>query len=372
MLHYCRISLTLHENILKNVQYMGLKRLIRRSIRILLPLALGVVLLWYLYKDQNLTDMMAIIKKGVRYDIILFSLIFGMGANLVRGLRWGVLIDSLGERVKRSNVILSVYGNYAINMALPRVGELWRCSVVAKYEKISFSKLLGTMLVDRVMDTLVVGLLTFSLFVFNISFFKRYFSANPGVLDGISSMFTSVWMYVGLAAVAFVIWLLLTRWGHISVIQKGKGMILNVWEGIKSLWKMKHKVLFFFQTLLIWGGYFCFFYLTFYAFDFTRDLGPRIGLIAFAMSSLGVAVPVQGGIGVWHFMVISTLVCFGVKDSDASSFAMIVYAIQTLWTVLLGLVSIFALPVINKDMTTDAVAANPSIETSTESSNKAN
>ncbi|MDR2232927.1 MAG: flippase-like domain-containing protein [Tannerella sp.] len=345
---------------------MSLKKIFRRSIRILLPLALGFGLLWYLYKDQDFADMMAVIRKGVRYDIILLSLIFGMLANLVRGYRWGLLIDSLGERVKRANVVLSVYGNYAINMALPRVGEIWRCSVVSKYSRISFSKLLGTMLVDRVMDTIVVAILTLSLFIFNISFFKQYFSANPAVLEGIYSMFTSVWMYVGLVAVGIVIWLLLTRWGHISVVQKGKGVILNVWEGIKSLWKMKHKVRFFFQTILIWGGYFCYFYLTFYAFDFTRDLGPRIGLIAFAMSSLGVAVPVQGGIGVWHFMVISTLICFGVKESDASSFALIVYTIQTMWVVLLGLFGIFALPIINKENPTDALSAEHLMESTTE------
>jgi uncharacterized membrane protein YbhN (UPF0104 family) len=328
---------------------MDLKHFLRRTIRILLPLALGCILLWYLYKDQDFSKMMFIVKKGVRFDIILFSLIFGLGANIARGYRWGLLIDSLGEKVKRINVVLSVFGNYAINMALPRVGEIWRCGEVAKHEKVSFAKLLGTMLVDRVMDTIVVGLLTVLLFIFNIGFFKRYFADNPIVLEGFLSMFTSVWMYIGLASVVVVIWLLFTRWGHAKVVQKGKGAVLNIWEGIKSLWKMEHKIRFFIQTLLIWGGYFCYFYVTFYAFEFTRDLGPRIGLIAFTMSSLGVAVPVQGGIGVWHFMVISTLICFGVADSDAASFAFIVYATQNMWIIIVGLVSIVALPIINKE-----------------------
>jgi len=327
---------------------MDLKKFIRSTIRILLPLSLGCLLLWYLYKDQNWSDMTAIFKKGVRFDIILFSLLFGMGANIARGYRWGLLIDSLGERVKRSNTILAVFGNYAINMVLPRVGEIWRCSEVAKHEKVSFSKLLGTLLVDRVMDMLVVAVLTVSLFIFNISFFKRYFAKNPTILDGFYTMFTSVWMYIGLVAVIVIIWLLFTKGGHLTVVQKGRNVVLNVWEGIKSLWKMEHKIRFSIQTLLIWGGYFCFFYTTFFAFGFTHELGIRIGLIAFAMSSIGVAVPVQGGIGVWHFMVISTLVCFGVADSDAATFAFIVYAIQTIWIVILGLISIVALPIINK------------------------
>ena len=67
---------------------------------------------------------------------------------------------------------------------------------------------------------------------------------------------------------------------------------------------MKRKGLFVIQTLLIWTGYFLYFYITFYAFDFTRDLGVTVGLIAFTMSSIAVAVPVQGGIGPWHFNVL--------------------------------------------------------------------
>jgi uncharacterized membrane protein YbhN (UPF0104 family) len=327
---------------------MALKQIIGKTIRILLPLTLGCLLLWYLYKDQDWSKMASMLKKGVRFDIILFSLIFGLIGNAARGFRWGLLIDSLGERVKRSNTVLSVFGNYAINMVLPRVGEIWRCGVVSKYEKISFTKLLGTLLVDRVMDLIVVTILTVSLFVFNISFFKKYFSNNPDVLEGFFNMFTSVWMYIGLAAVVVVIWLLFTRWGHISIVQKGRQAMLNVWEGIKSLWKMEHKVRFIIQTLLIWGGYFCYFYITFYAFDFTRELGVRIGLIAFVMSSIGVAVPVQGGIGVWHFMVISTLICFGVAETDAAAFAFVVYALQTIWIVMLGLIGIVALPIVNK------------------------
>jgi uncharacterized membrane protein YbhN (UPF0104 family) len=331
---------------------MELKQFVGKTIRILLPLALGCLLLWYLYKDQDWSEMAAIIKKGVRFDIILFSLIFGMIGNGARGFRWGLLIDSLGERVKRSNVVLSVFGNYAINMVLPRVGEIWRCGIVSKYERIKFTKLLGTLLVDRVMDLIVVSILTVSLFVFNISFFKKYFSNNPDVLQGFFAMFTSIWMYIALAALVVIIWLFFTKWGHITFVQKGRLAMQNVWEGIKSLWKMEHKVRFFIQTILIWGGYFCYFYTTFYAFGFTSELGVRIGLIAFTMSSIGVAVPIQGAIGVWHFMVISTLICFGVAETDAAAFALVVYAIQTIWIVMLGLLSIVALPIINKSVRT--------------------
>lgn len=328
---------------------MNLKQFLRKTLRILLPLFLGCLLLWYLYQGQDFGEMMSVVKKGVRYDILLFSLLFGLGGNVFRGLRWGLLIDSLGERVKRKNVVLAVLGNYAINLVLPRVGEVWRCGVTAKYEKVAFTKLVGTMLVDRVMDTVVVGLAATITFSLNLSFFSNYFSNHPEMVDGFYGMFSSVWMYLGLLLLITVIWVFFKRWGHLPFVRKVKEAILNIWEGIKSLWKIKYKVRFVFQTLMIWVCYFLYFYITFYAFDFTADLGIRIGLIAFIMSSIGVAVPVQGGIGVWHFMVISTLVSFGVSETDAGAFALVVYTIQTIWVVITGLFGVFALPVVNRN-----------------------
>ncbi|MDR1332019.1 MAG: flippase-like domain-containing protein [Tannerella sp.] len=328
---------------------MNLKEFLRKVIRVVLPLGLGCILLWHLYQDQDLSEMLKVIKTGVRYDILFGSLVFGLGANAIRGYRWGLLIDALGKKVKRVNTVLAVFGNYAINMALPRVGEIWRCGIIARYEKVPFSKLLGTLVIDRVMDTLVVGMLTLCVAVFNISFFRRYLTDHPEFLSGFHHLFTSVWLYVTVATVAICLWLMFARLGHLSFVMKTRQQLQNVWEGVRSIWKMKHKPGFIVQTVLIWVGYFLYFYVTFYAFDFTRDLGPRIGLIAFTMSSIAVAVPIQGGIGVWHFAVISTLTGFGVSGGDASAFALVVYTVQSvLCLVLVGIASIFALSVINR------------------------
>lgn len=329
---------------------MDFKQIFRKTIQILLPLAIGVILLWYLYRNQDLGEIMQVVKKGVRYDMILFSLFFGLAANTVRGLRWSMLIDALGKRVKRKNAVFSVWGNYAINMVFPRVGEIWRCGVMSKYEKIPFTKLLGTLFVDRIMDTLVVALLTLCLCIFNISFFQNFFAENPPVIiKTLYTLLSSVWTYAGIILSVLILWFVFVKLKHLSIVKKITEMFRNIWEGFKSLWKIEHKIRFVIQTALIWTGYFLYFYITFFAFDFTKDLGIRIGLIAFAMSSIGIAVPVQGGIGVWHFMVISTLVAFGADKSDAGAFAMVVFAVQTVWVILTGLVGIIALPVANKE-----------------------
>ena len=297
---------------------------------------------------MDINEIWEVIHKGVRYDIILFSLLFGLGANIMRGIRWGLLIRSLGDKVRTDNVVYAVLGNYAVNLVLPRVGEVWRCGMITKYDKIPFTRLLGTLLIDRVSDTVMVGLITCSIILFNFGFFQDFFAKNPSLLEGFQSMVNSIWIYI--IGIVFIIgiWFIFTYMSNFTLVKKAKSMLQNIWEGMKSVWLMKQKGLFLIQTLLIWIGYFFYFYITFFAFDFTQDLGIVVGLIAFTMGSIAVAVPVQGGIGPWHFMVIATLVCFGVRETDAAAFALVVHTVQTIWLGLTGLVGVIALPIINR------------------------
>lgn len=327
---------------------MALKHLFQTLLKIFLPLLLGLLLLWYLYSNMDFAEIWKVVREGVRYEIILFSLLFGLGANIARGLRWGLLIGSLGERFKMHNAVLAVLGNYAVNLILPRVGEVWRCGMVTKYDKISFSKLLGTLLVDRISDSIMVGLITFGIIVFNFGFFRGFFARNPELLSGLHLMFHSIWIYVGIVVFVFAVWFMFRYMSDIKLIRKAKAMFQNIWFGIRSFHTMERKGLFLLETLLIWIGYFCYFYVTFYAFGFTKNLGVTVGLIAFAMGSIAVAAPVQGGIGPWHFMVTATLICFGVNKNDAAAFALVVHTVQTAWTGLCGLVGIAALPIVNK------------------------
>lgn len=327
---------------------MDLKGILRTTLKIFVPLTFGGLLLWVLYRKVDIQAIVQIIKNGVRYDILFCSLLFGLFANIIRALRWKLLINSLNEYPRTLNVIYAVLGNYAVNLALPRVGEIWRCGVIKKYDKISFTRLLGTLFVDRIADTVTVGLITLGIFIFNFGFFLNFFEKNPALLDGFQSMLNSIWIYAGIFLLVAVVWIVFTYMKNFSLVIKAKKALKNIWEGIKSIWYLKQKGLFVVYTIGIWGGYFLFFYITFYAFSFTEHLGLSAGLIAFTMGSIGVAVPVQGGIGPWHFMVIATLVCFGVTENDAAAFALIVHSSQTVWIGLVGLFGVIALPVINR------------------------
>ncbi|GHT33319.1 dolichol-P-glucose synthetase [Bacteroidia bacterium] len=323
---------------------MDFKKILNMTIKVVLPLVIGCLLFWFLYRGTDFGELWTLLKRGVRYDILLFSLVFGLAANIVRAVRWGLLIDTLGEHYKMKNLVFAVLGNYAVNLVFPRMGEVWRCGIITKYEKISFTKLLGTLLIDRVADAISVGLILVGIVCFNAGFFKTFLANNPSLMIS----FPDYWIIILFLIIVAAVWYTFTRLKHLTFVQKSIGVLSNVWEGMKSVWLMEHKGLFIIETVMIWGLYFIYFYTTFYAFGFTEHLGVRVGLIAFTMSSIGVAVPIQGGLGPWHFMVINTLIVFSVSGADAKNFAFVVFAVQTLWQALCGIFGIAALSITNK------------------------
>ena len=320
----------------------------KTTLKILIPLVIGLLILWLLYRDMDFNQLWHTLREGSDFGILLGSLLFGLAANIIRGLRWDLLIRSLGESPKRSHSILTVLGNYAVNMALPRMGEVWRCAAMSHYSGIGFSRLFGTLLIDRVFDLVMVAILVALACFGNMDFFLDFFRDNPEFPHRIQALLSSPWFYVSLAALALIVYMVWRLGKQSKYIRKVHSFGQNVWQGLRVIGTMDQKWLFILYSILLWVGYFLYFYTTFYAFDFTAHLGPGIGLVTFIMSSIAVAAPVQAGMGAWHFMVIYTLTTFGVGRDDAASFALIVHTIQTLWITLTGLVAIAILTAYGK------------------------
>ena len=324
------------------------KQILIRFLKIVVPLAFGLTVFWLIFKG-NFKEIMSIVRGDVNYWIIALSLPFGLFGNIIRAYRWRLLIYPLGYRPKASNLIYAFFGNYGVNLAFPRLGEVWRCTMVNRYEKIPFTALIGTMITDRLFDFVPVGLIVVVAFILNVPYFKLFFTQNPLVFDWFYAVFTSVWFYAGLAVIGIAVWFFFTYFKEQTFIRKTKTSLLSIWEGIRTISRMKDKWMFIFYTFLIWSGYFLYFYICFYAFPFTKDLGWNCGLIAFGISSIAVAIPVQAGIGAWHGAVIAVLIGFKVSMIDAKAFAFCVHTIQAIiFTALFGLFGIMALPIANR------------------------
>lgn len=312
--------------------------LVNKLVKIVLPIALGALILYFLFRDTNFEEMWSVVKNA-NWGILAFSLLFGLLGNTIRGYRWELLIKPLGYSPKISTLNYAIYGGYAVNFALPRAGEVWRCGIVAKEEKIPFVKLIGTMILDRILDTITVATLLLIVFCFNMDFLITELSKNPS-LDSLATLLKSPLLYIGIAIIIILTIIIFKYFGNIGIVKKITNLALGMWNDLKTIWRMKTKNRLILYTLGIWGSYFLYFYITFFAFGFTENLGIVAGLTAFALSSLSMGVPTNGGMGAWHFAVVAALALYGIDKTQSMAFATGVFTLQSCWVIFCGLIGI--------------------------------
>lgn len=327
-----------------SIDNLRMKKHITSLLKIIFPLALGGGILWWTYRDFDFSVLNGALLARITVGWLLFSLIFEVMGHVFRGLRWKQTLEPLNEHPRASTCINAIFFSYAISLLIPRSGEVARCGVLKKYDDVSFTKSLGTVVTERVVDLMFVALIALIVLAMQFDELSTFFAEKGMNVDGWLDMLTSgkfyLWTAVG-AALCAVGYLILRR---LSFGNKVKGVLLNLWEGICSVRRVKNLPLFLFYTIGIWGCYILQFYFTFFAFPFTSDLGFEAGLAVFMTTSFAVLVPTPNGAGPWHYVVISMLtLVYGVSNADAGIFALIVHGTQTAALILLGVYSMLAL-----------------------------
>lgn len=325
-----------------------MKKIIKKTLKIVLPLALGAFILIWVYKDFDFSRVGDVLMHGMNYWWMLLTLVFGVFSHVFRGWRWKQTLAPLGAYPKTSDCVNAVFISYAANLVIPRIGEVSRCGILAKYDNVSFSKSLGTVVTERLIDMLCVALITGLTLVLQMKVFDNFFAETGANLDSVTGLLTSPQFYIIAICVIGVLVLLYYLLRTLSFFEKVKGVVLNVWEGILSLKNVKNKPLFVLYTFLIWLCYFLQFYLSFYCFEFSKGLGVEAGLVLFVAGSIAVIVPTPNGAGPWHFAIISMMMLYGVSKTDAGIFALLVHGIQTFLIILLGIYGVTALSFTNK------------------------
>ena len=324
------------------------KKIFKKVLQVILPLLLGVFILVWVYRDFNFQRVGEVMSHGMDYGWIVLSLVFGVFANLFRGWRWKLALEPLGEYPKTSNCVYAIFISYASNLVIPRVGEVTRCGVLSKYDGVSFPKSLGTVVSERMIDTLCVGLITGMVLLSQMPVFATFFAETGTDVGRYAEVLTSGHFYLIVLCVVAIGLLGFFLIRNIALFAKLKGILQNVWQGIVALKDIKHIPLYIIYTLGIWVCYFFEFYLAFFAFDFSAHLGISAGLVMFVVGTLAVIVPTPNGAGPWHFAVMTMLMLYGVGKEDAGIFALLVHGIQTFLLILLGIYGLLALPFTNK------------------------
>ena len=304
--------------------------------KIVMPLVLGGAILYWMYRGEDWAQIEQVMMHEMNWTWMLLSFPFGILAQMCRGWRWRQTLEPLGEKPRTSVAIYSIFLSYAVSLVIPRVGEFTRCGVLKRWDGISFPKALGTVVTERAIDTLLVGALTGLTLLFQLSVFGTFFERTGTSMDTILQKFSPAgYLVTAICALAALLLLhLLLR--RLSFYNKVKMTLHGIWEGVMSLKNVKNVPLFLFFSVAIWVCYFLHYYLTFFCFDFTSDLGLGCALVTFVVGSIAVIVPTPNGAGPWHFAVKTMLILYGVVDERALWFVLIVHTVQTMLVVLLG------------------------------------
>jgi len=324
------------------------KKIFKKLLQVLFPLALGAFILFWVYRDFNFQRVGEVLWDGMNYGWILLSLLFGVFANLFRAWRWKLALAPLDEYPKTANCVYAIFISYASNLVIPRVGEVTRCGVLSRYDGVSFSKSLGTVVSERMIDTLCVGLIVGLMLLSQMPVFTSFFAETGTNVGRYAEVLATGHFYLILLCVLSALVLVLYLIRNIALFAKVKGILKNVWQGIIALKDVRPIPLYILYTLGIWGSYFLEFYLSFYAFGFSAHLGISAGLVMFVVGTLAVIVPTPNGAGPWHFAVMTMMMLYGVGKEDAGIFALLVHGIQTFLLILLGIYGLSALPFTNK------------------------
>lgn len=315
---------------------------------------LGILIFWLVYKDQDIHRIENILTHEVNYFWIVVSLLLGLVSHISRTIRWNLMIEPLGHKPRMLNTFLAVMIGYLMNLALPRMGEISRCGVLSRYEKISFTKLIGTVVVERLVDVLMLLLLLAIVVLTQFGKVVQFLANNPDVEAKLIGVLTSPYLYIVLAGLVSLIWLSRHKIKSSSAMQKVVELSNKFVEGIQTISRMKKKGAFIFHSFFIWFLYYVMLYCVFFSFGFTSHLSPLAGLTVFVLGSFGMVAPVQGGIGAWHFMVMEALALYGVDRADGKIFALLAHGSTTLLLIILGLISLLVLPFVNERETEKA------------------
>lgn len=321
-----------------------MKKILSIILKYGVPVIIGVGLIYFLYKNVDLEAMKSTLASDVNYWWFVPVICVSIMSHVFRALRWRLQLRAIDVNTPLHPIVNSIFGTYAVNLVFPRLGEVWRCGYIANREKASFTQVVGSMVADRLSDTVTVLALTLFTFFLAQDAFYSFLDTYPQVKDGLVGMVTSWKTWVAaVVGVAVLVWLFTSKTEN-KLVLKVKDMVKNLWDGFAAIMHMEGKWWFLLYTVCIWGCYFFQLYIAAQAFSYTCDLSGLAILVLFVLSSIGMGIPTNGGLGAWHMAIIFGLSLYGVgtfsatnPDTQASAFAMLVWGIQTLLLIVLGI-----------------------------------
>lgn len=302
--------------------------------KIVIPISIGVYLTWYFF--NGLTEEEIQQTKDAFFEAnyfwVILSLFVAILSHMSRAIRWRYLLEPLGYTPKLSNTFHAVMSGYIINLTVPRSGEVARAGLMASYENVPFEKGFATIIIERVIDVLMLGLVVFisGILQTNTDEFKKITERG----DAGNSML--IWYILGGMVIFGIVGLILYVKNE-KFHRFFKEKLLGFYEGLKSVWKMKKKWAFLFHTFLIWSCYVGMLWITAQAFPETANMPIGCMFGSFVVGAAAIAL-LPGGMGAYPTWVNAVLVLYGIHFA---AFGIYIWVVQTALVILLGLISLY-------------------------------
>lgn len=327
-----------------------MKKIASTTLKILIPLLISAVILFFTYRDYDFGQFWADIKR-IDWRWLTAALAFSAFGPLFRGLRWNLLLEPIGYDVPKKDTVLTVFTGYAANIIIPRVGEVSRCAILERNAAVPFSKGLGTLVAERVVDAVLLGLIVLAGILSQLGQFRLLLTPTDADItapaaESVPMLHNPAFWYwtIGAIVVIALCWWACVRF---RLWDKVKGFIRGFWEGFLSLRKIDRLPLFIIYSVSIWICYYLELYLAFYSLPSTAAVGPIAGLACFAASSVAVLVPTPNGAGPWHYAIVKMLGIYGAPESDAQPLAFVLHFCQTMIYLLCGFIAWIVLKLVH-------------------------
>lgn len=315
-------------------------------------LGAGLFLVWWQLKSMTAVERQEFYAafKHTKYWLMVPVVFMSLLSHLSRSMRWKLLMEQLGYRPSTRNVFCVTMVGYLANAAIPRLGEVLKCSFLARYEKFKIDKLFGTILVERAFDLFCYLIFIGITILLQINIIGGYLRQK---LEGFAqAKGFPIWAKLAVAvAVLFVIFYglrwLARRFPHNRIVVKLNGFVKGVSDGFKTIKQLRKRSQFVAHTVFIWAMYLLQIYLGFFAMDGTNDLDIRAAFSVLALATLAMIIT-PGGIGSFPIFVMETLVMYAITEPVGKAFGWLIWGANTAIVIVAGLVSLLLLPFFNK------------------------
>jgi len=316
----------------------------KKIIFTILPIALGVFLIWFSLSKLEPKDISSIKNSfnTANYWWVGLSLLLGIISHLSRAYRWKYLLEPLGYQPRFGNAVMAVLIGYLVNLTIPRAGEIVRATTISKYDHIPFEKAFGTIVSERIADVIMLLSIIATAFFLQTQLISSYLFK-----EDTSSPYNIWYIIIGLIVISLLFFRLIQKSSN-PIVKKIQTFVYGLIQGVVSIFKMKKKWAFIFHTVFIWLMYVLMFYVVTFALPETTNLPFGAIIVGFVVGGLSMALT-NGGLGTYPIFVASALTLYGIDENAALAYGWIMWTAQTVMVLLFGGVSFLLLPLYNKE-----------------------